>query len=799
MPSTSIKMAACATLLILLIPSAMSLGSSTTLGEPDPSVLDPYLIEVMATTGAYEEMEVVIQFKDHVLPQDRDLLRREGIETLHEYHVLPAVWAKATPRQVERLSGYDRTRWVEYNRQLEYHMDETTRVVNATRTWYSKIEGSLWGSGGINGKGVTAVVLDSGIDAGHPDLDYGTKTIMNLKSDSGTGPWYEIENGDTSSGHGTHCAGTVGGNGDASAGQRKGVAPGANLIGLSAGELVMITGALGGLEWVYDHSKPGNNPHNIRVVSNSWGGGGGQYNPQNSISQVINRLTYENNVAVCFSAGNSDGDGNTIQSSVYGNTPAALCIAASTRDGTGITSFSSKGQWDWVDTWPDITAPGQNIQSTAARRTIIGLLSRGTTANPYYFAISGTSMSCPHVAGLAALIFQAAPSLRVSEVRQDVGVISTETGGYVVTYPEEGSHGNLAYPYEEWWEAPDTRIHEVELIIKLTADYTPPGEDPNSDANGLTDNYVVNWSVPGTAGGRMHDFSQGYGLINAHRAIGLALAVERIRWDYPDATVLDAYSVFEDIFDTKEKVVDTDVVSTYWQVTLSYRPVNTAKLTAGALGFMIDTNDDGSWEHTSSLSIDPDGVVSQTFTVSDDLGLYWKFGIQGEGFRLQRPTQGTQYHEARIPFDLSVVIHFPSASGTIVTPEQDLHAIVGHLRFEGPSDGYTGGNISIVTDYYNLNNVQWSPDKPIPSLPEEQGSWFWWIVLLIVLLAVAAYALARFWPESMPGRNIRRTAKAIGLVAAIGLARRLLLKVTRPVFKLFKRGKVKPKDEGAPT
>ncbi|NIP35593.1 MAG: S8 family serine peptidase, partial [Thermoplasmata archaeon] len=278
----------------------------------------------------------------------------------------------------------------------------------------------------------------------------GTKTIRNLKSDTGTGPWYEIENGDTSSGHGTHVAGTVAGNGDASAGSRAGVAPGANLIGLSVGEAVFVTGGLGGLEWTYEHSRPGNNPYNIRVCTNSWGGGGGQYDPQDAISQAINRLVYDNNVVTSFAAGNSGGDGETIQASNYGNTPAAICVAASTRDGIGITDFSSKGMWNWVDTWPDIAAPGEDIQSTAARRTIISVLQRGTDANPYYFAISGTSMATPHVAGAAAVLMQAAPSLRTSEERQDVGLVVEDDGGFKVVPPDEDSYGNLAHGYEAW-------------------------------------------------------------------------------------------------------------------------------------------------------------------------------------------------------------------------------------------------------------------------------------------------------------------------------------------------------------
>jgi serine protease AprX len=566
MPRIAGRPVALLVLLLFIIPSAIPTPITLAEGEVNREVIDPYLQEVMSQANRYDELDVVIQFIDPVRVEDRYVLEREGIEILHEFHIVPAVWARATPAQLELLTGYQRTSWMEYNEELEFHMDVTTEVVNATRTWYSRVEGSLWGMGGITGEGVTVVVLDSGIDAGHPDLDYGTKTIMNLKSDTGVGPWYEIENGDTSSGHGTHVAGTVAGNGDASAGQRAGVAPGANLIGLSTGELNWIISGLGGLEWVYDHSKPGNNPHNIRVVSNSWGSGGGQYDPQDSLSQAINRLVYDNNVVVVFSGGNSGGEGDTVQSSNYGNTPAALCIAASGRDGSYITSFSSRGKWDWVDTWPDVAAPGHFIWSTAARRTQISITQKDPDANPYYLDISGTSMACPHVSGLVALLFQAAPSLRVSEVRQDAGMVLYADGVYTVKSPEEdGSYGDLAYVVEEWMgSAQDTRIHEAELIIKLSARPIPPQGNDYIGEHRMTENHVPEWSVPGTAGGRSHDFAQGYGLIDIHRAVGLALTLERIRWDDPDATVLDAYSVFEEVFERKEVVRDTDLLSTSW-------------------------------------------------------------------------------------------------------------------------------------------------------------------------------------------------------------------------------------------
>jgi len=776
---------------LMMVPALSAMASPGPMGEPHPWVIDNQLETVLAETPADQEIEVVVQFIGDIGPAERRAVDALGLENLHEYAFIDAMWLRGPPRAVELLSRNDRVAWMEHNEELDWMMDMTTEVIDATRTWYSRVEGSLWGAQGFDGSGVTVVVVDSGIDAGHPDLDYGTKTIRNLKSDTGTGPWYEIENGDTSSGHGTHVAGTVAGNGDASAGGRAGVAPGANLIGLSVGEAVFVTGGLGGLEWAYEHSRPGNNPYNIRVVTNSWGGGGGQYDPQDSISQAINSLVYENNVIVTFAAGNSGGDGETIQASNYGNTPAAICVAASTRDGAGITDFSSKGMWNWVDTWPDIAAPGEDIQSTAARRTIISLLQRGTTANPYYFAISGTSMATPHVAGASAVLMQAAPSLRVSDVRQDVGLVVEDGDAFKVVPPEEDGYGSLPYGYEAWLEeALDTRIHEVELILKLTAEYIPYTGEPNEGAHGLTDNYVPDWSVEGLAAGRLHDFSQGYGLINLHRAVGLALTLERLRWDHPEATVFDAYSSFEDIFETKEVSLATDQASTSWRatwsrftedsgsifkpeaftsnltkyvfvpegadqvtVTMAYHPVDTTGLMAGSLGFRIDYQDDGSWDFDSGVGPSLSGTRAETVTVSGNDGEHWRFSVYGRGFKVQRPFKTQQFEELQMDVDMAVSIQFSSAAGTIAINETDLHAIVGHLRLTEPTSAYTAGNVSVMTDVYNLNNIQWSGPNTPPPVPDEGAtSWWLWLLVFLVFLVIVSYLLARYWPDTRAGR-----------------------------------------------
>ena len=148
-----------------------------------------------------------------------------GIDACHVLGPVGAVW---------RLVDSDAVWYVEPDLPLVHDMEVGTHVVNASRVWATFVQQRMGTpSAPIDGTGVTCVVVDTGIDASHPDLDYGTKTLYNLRSDSGEGPYYEIENSDLGYGHGTHVAGTVAGNGDASAGARRGVAPGANLIGIT--------------------------------------------------------------------------------------------------------------------------------------------------------------------------------------------------------------------------------------------------------------------------------------------------------------------------------------------------------------------------------------------------------------------------------------------------------------------------------------------------------------------------------------------------------------------------------------
>jgi serine protease AprX len=737
-------------------------------------VIDPYLLGILEETADSGLLEIIVQFIGKIKPVDIVKLKLLGFEIKQQYSVIPGIHCIGTRAAVEALAEYDRVFWIEYNEELEYYMHGTTTVINATKVWNSDIISfSGRNQGRIDGSGITVVVLDSGIDAGHPDMDYGTKTIMNLKSDNGAPPWIEMENSDTSSGHGTHCAGTVAGNGDASGGARRGVAPGANLIGLSVGELVVITGAVGGLDWVYDNSKPGSNRYNIRVVSNSWGAGGGEYHPEDSISQASERITYENNVVVVFAAGNSGGDGSDIQSSNYGNAPANICVAALEHDGEGVASFSSRGNKDLNGTFPDIGAPGVRIWSTAARRTMISAstkMSANTDFNPYYFPISGTSMATPHISGISALIWQAYPGLKTSNTHDDY----------------DGDD------FPDWFNVSNTLVHEVELILEASAKYL----EPNAD-NGVPGEPRIGWT------GNRHDFAQGYGMAMVDRAVAIALTLKELRTrdfdfdgfpDYPYATVMDAMNQYDNIITHHNVTTETDKLEYSWRgewvkfnnqstnalpyytdeshmlyipadaksltLTLSFSVLQTSKPQVGTLRLLIDGNGDGNPDWSQPLNLE-ENKVSEIDLGSSGLsgfrGGVWVFNVEGYGYVLQFTNffKENQFYEARIPYTVSAIMTMDHAANPDAFIDfRNFHAQYGQWEFADPSYEYQNGTITMERHFFELANVNPICTPPEPKEEEETNYWPW---ILLAMALIAGLVLFTFYRKRKGQKEQRKT------------------------------------------
>jgi subtilisin family serine protease len=331
---------------------------------------------------------------------------------------LPMAGALLSKSQIQQLSADTRVKSIYYDADLQYNNYTSGEITEGH--YVHDIEG-------VTGAGTTIAVLDSGVDATHPDLTLGDKTIQNVKIagdlDFAGGVNLFLEgqpNTDTSSGHGTHVGGTVAGTGEASRNDERrpfyhaGIAPGAKLLGLGAGEAISILYALAG----FDYAIANSDRYSIDVITNSWGGGdGSNFDPNNPINQA-SYTAYKKGIVVTFAASNSGPDDNTLNQ--YAIAPWVINVAAGTPS-KGLADFSSRGVADdWIKT-PDITAPGSGIVSTRAANTPLPALGpvidlEHPDYHLYYASMSGTSMATPFVAGVVGLLLEVNPNLSPDQV-----------------------------------------------------------------------------------------------------------------------------------------------------------------------------------------------------------------------------------------------------------------------------------------------------------------------------------------------------------------------------------------------
>ncbi|HEX6127826.1 MAG TPA: S8 family serine peptidase [Candidatus Limnocylindria bacterium] len=296
---------------------------------------------------------------------------------------------------------------------------------------------------GLTGEGVTVAVVDSGCDASHPDLaDHVTHNVklysaeyVNIPPDSSNTIVVPIEEGpyqntDLGSGHGTHVAGIIAADSTtAPDGSRYGVAPDAELVCYSVGEVLFTTAVV----TAYDHMLDQPDLWGIDVVNNSWGNSFRMFDPRDPV-HVVTRAVADQGVVVVFAAGNSGYDEVEMSLNPFSNAPWVISVAAGTvdhhrgdfssngleLDNSQAVTIGAGGHTVFTDDrigvyHPDVTAPGVDISSTCdTAGTVIGPCPPPDYDNA---TASGTSMASPHVAGAAAVLLQANPSLTPEQVR----------------------------------------------------------------------------------------------------------------------------------------------------------------------------------------------------------------------------------------------------------------------------------------------------------------------------------------------------------------------------------------------
>ncbi|MEW6105658.1 MAG: S8 family peptidase, partial [Bacillota bacterium] len=241
-----------------------------------------------------------------------------------------------------------------------------------------------WGS--ATGRAVRVAVLDTGIDVSHPDLK--------ANIEGGFDCINETTDVVDDNGHGTHVAGTIAAL-DNDFGV-VGVAPEARLYAVKAFDSRgqgQVSDIVQGMEWCMTNR--------MQIINMSFG------TPDSSkaLTMAIDKAAQAGIVMVA-AAGN---DGRRDSVLYPARDPNVMAVTASTRDDR-IASFSNSGPQVAV------AAPGEDVYSTYR--------------DGGYKSLTGTSMACPHVSGVVALLLSASPGLTTDDVREVVCGTATKLPGF---------------------------------------------------------------------------------------------------------------------------------------------------------------------------------------------------------------------------------------------------------------------------------------------------------------------------------------------------------------------------------
>lgn len=336
----------------------------------------------------------------------------------------------------------------------------------------------------VDGQGVRVAVLDTGLDPDHPDLQ---RSLLGNESKSFALGKSIVDR----VGHGTHVAGIIAGDGTASNGKFRGIAPGVELL------IVRVLGANGrgdtdtvaaGVDYAMSQGAD--------IINYSAGQGGRKVGPppwkwpsELNIRDTAFREAAEAGVLCVAAAGNNGPERGTI--SRPGMLHGVLCVGSLTRDGDRVVETSSRGPC-YIDKSlpvnavstvemedepltdlrkPDVVAPGgdaveprgetrriaqminaSNGPASARSRhaeTFLGCVG-GAKGGKYYTRIGGTSQAAAAVSGLAALALQYGHNLGLdwggNVGRMLFGILRSSAKRLRNHEVEDMGQGRLAWP-----------------------------------------------------------------------------------------------------------------------------------------------------------------------------------------------------------------------------------------------------------------------------------------------------------------------------------------------------------------
>ncbi|WP_112263930.1 S8 family serine peptidase [Lentzea terrae] len=340
--------------------------------------LDEQLFDVpqLLAEGNDTELRLVVQHDERVAAfgSARRLASLPGSAVQVPKTQAASTWSKLTAPSVRKI-------WLD--RKVQVSLRDSMPQIGMPAAW----------SAGYSGKGIKVAVLDTGVDAGHPDLAGAVVAERDFTgSTSGASDRY---------GHGTHVSSIIRGTGTASGDHFRGGAPATSLL---SGKVLddwgsgYLSWVVAGMEWATENG--------ARIVNLSLGTGAPSAG-DDVMSVAVDRLTKQTGALFVVAAGNNPA--------VLGSPAAAreaLTVGAVTKQ-DDVARFSARGPRAFDSLLkPEITAPGVDI--TAARAKDTGM---GTPVDDRYTTASGTSMAAPHVAAAAAVLAESRPGWRAPELK----------------------------------------------------------------------------------------------------------------------------------------------------------------------------------------------------------------------------------------------------------------------------------------------------------------------------------------------------------------------------------------------
>ncbi len=399
--------------------------------------VDPELAVILDHATDDSSVDAVITYR--AMPTDGDIadLQQIGVLGGTRYHSLPMISVTTTRMRLMAISHLPHVRSIYGNRTLQWNLEVAARnTIGSDRVRRSAELTNVNHGSPVTGRGVTVAVLDTGVDGTHSDIS--GRVVQNVKladtQSLDVGFNYPIvsanlPNTDQVYGHGTFVAGVIAGNGAQSAGKYAGVASGANILGLSAGDATLLF-ILSGFDYLLTNAQA----FNVRVVNCSFSA-----NTVFDVNDPVNIATQmltDAGVNVVFSAGNTGSGADSLNP--YSVAPWVISVGATDNVGN-LADFSSRGEFGSPLFHPTVVAPGVNTVSLRPTTVVSVTTASGLATDqsqlsaselPYYTTGSGTSFSAPEVAGVIALMLEANPQLTPAQVRDILQRTATPLPAY---------------------------------------------------------------------------------------------------------------------------------------------------------------------------------------------------------------------------------------------------------------------------------------------------------------------------------------------------------------------------------